>query len=113
MMRVASPLRPSSAPRLLSLLCVAAALLLGGILGIASRGAAAQMAASIGVTYGQPKVSPAEFNGDLSKLPALQITIGEPRIQRPLLRGPPSMKQPTLAPHTPRTALSGAHLLLL
>jgi|KBSSwiStaDraftv2_1062776.scaffolds.fasta_scaffold00786_15 hypothetical protein len=111
MMKVASPLRPSSAPRLLSLLCVAAALLLGGILGIASRGAAAQMAESIGVTYGQPKVFPAEFNGDLSKLPALQITIGEPRIQRPLLRGPPSMKQPTLAPPPPAPAISGAPLV--
>ncbi len=44
------------------------------------------------VTYAQPKVFPAEFNGDLSKLPLAPRSTVEPRPYRPLLRGPPSSK---------------------
>jgi hypothetical protein len=71
-----------------ALLCVA---LLGG----ASQDAAAQSPAAEGVTYGQPKIFPGEFNGDLRKLTTtLPVTTDETAIYRPLLRAPLSMKQP-------------------
>ncbi|NDP43375.1 MAG: Ig-like domain repeat protein, partial [Aromatoleum sp.] len=55
---------------------------------------AAAPAAIDGVTYGQPKVVPAEFNGDLAKLPPLAFSkAGEtPTVYRPRLQGPLSTK---------------------
>ncbi len=61
-------------------------------------GVYAQAPAYDGVTYGQPKVVPGEFNGDLSKLsPAVQA-IPAPKVYRPLLQGPRPTKLSTETP---------------
>ena len=64
----------------------------------ASSIAAAQIPASAGIAYGQPKVSPAEFNGDLSKLPRAPAGAAVPQSKpyRPRLPGPPSTKVLTI-----------------
>ena len=52
------------------------------------------------ITYGQPAVAAAQFDGDLRRLPLAQSTAQAPRISRPLLRGPAASKLPSgqLAP---------------
>jgi hypothetical protein len=64
--------------------------------------AAAQAPAIAGITYGQPKVSPAEYNGDLSKLPRLPAGAAVPQSKpyRPRLPGPPSTKILTVGPES-------------
>ncbi len=58
-------------------------------------GASAQAPAVDVVTFGQPKVVPYEFNGDLSRLsPAVQA-ISAPKAYRPLLQGPRPTKPST------------------
>jgi len=64
--------------------------------------AAAQEPAVAGVTYGQPKVTPGEYNGDLSRRPlAAEAAVARPKIYRPRLPGPPSTKFSTTAPALP------------
>src|SRR5947209_3409632 len=66
--------------------------------------ASADLPAYDGVAYGQPKVVPGEFTGDISKLPSLQKSVRAPRAYRPRLPGPPSTKfltQVPLAPSAP------------
>jgi hypothetical protein len=63
--------------------------------------AAAELPAYDGVTYGQPKVIPGEFKGDLSSLPLAQKTLRAPRPYRPRLPGPPSTKFMTQVPLAP------------
>ncbi len=53
---------------------------------------AASAGAFEAVTVAGPTILPAEFNGDLSKLPARPVASGSPSISRPLLLGPPSTK---------------------
>src|SRR5205823_13942965 len=58
--------------------------------------AAAQLPVVAGVTYGQPKVTPGEYNGDLSRRPlAAEAAEAVPRqkVYRPRLPGPPSTKR--------------------
>jgi hypothetical protein len=68
----------------------------------ASSIAAAQAPGAAGITYGQPKVVPAEFNGDLSKLPRAPAgaAISQNKPYRPRLPGPPSMKILTVGPES-------------
>jgi Bacterial Ig-like domain (group 3) len=83
--------------------------LFGGLLGAASQESAAQSSEVVGVTYGQPEVHPAEVNGDLKLLPLAPTTLGNPKIYRPRLPGPPSTKfqsLPAAAPSAPQP-LSG------
>jgi len=63
---------------------------------------AAQAPGVAGITYGQPKVVPAEFNGDLSKLPRAPAGAAIPQNKpyRPRLPGPPSMKILTVGPES-------------
>ncbi len=73
-------------------------LIVGLIVGLAASAdsRAAAPAAIDGVTYGQPKVVPTEFNGDLAKLSPLALSkAGEaPKVYRPRLQGPLSTKVP-------------------
>jgi Big-like domain-containing protein/F5/8 type C domain-containing protein len=73
--------------------------LVAGLLGAASQGHAAQSSEIAGITYGQPEVHPAEFNGDLRVLFA-PATLGNPKVYRPRLAGPPSTKVQSPAPPT-------------
>ena len=66
--------------------------LFGGFLGAASQGRAGQPFEGVGVTYGQAKVIPGEFNGDLSLLPLAPTTHGNLKTYRPRLPGPPPTK---------------------
>jgi len=66
--------------------------LFGGFLGAASQGRAGQPFEGVGVTYGQAKVVPGEFNGDLSLLPLAPTTHGNLKTYRPRLPGPPPTK---------------------
>jgi hypothetical protein len=75
--------------------------LFGGFVGAAAQGLAGQSSEIVGVTYGQPKVIPGEFNGDLSKRPSAPKTVRVPPIYRPLLRPPPSTKFMTATPPLP------------
>ncbi|TMH47883.1 MAG: hypothetical protein E6H60_12795, partial [Betaproteobacteria bacterium] len=82
--------------------------LFGGFLGATSQGRAGQPFESVGVTYGQAKVIPGEFNGDLSLLPLAPTTLGNPKTHRPRLPGPPPTKfqSPLAAPSAPQ-AIAG------
>jgi len=55
------------------------------------------------ITYGQPAVPAAQFDGDLRHMPLAQSPAAAPRIYRPLLRGPVSSKLPSgaLSPSAP------------
>jgi hypothetical protein len=85
---------------LLSPPSLSGALVLGALLCGASA-ASAQSTSVEAVTQAQPQVLPAEFNGDLSKLPALPFGVGEAPPYRPLLRRPPTTKVPSVAPPAP------------
>ena len=64
-----------------------------------------------GVTYGQPTVTPGEYNGDLSRRPlAAEAAVPRQKIYRPRLPGPPSTKFMTapVLPSAPQ--ISGAPL---
>src|SRR5438552_18842225 len=80
----------------------------GGFLGATSQGRAEQPFESVGVTYGQAKVIPGEFNGHLSLLPLAPTTLGNPKTHRPRLPGPPPTKfqSPLAAPSAPQ-AIAG------
>ena len=75
--------------------------LLGASAALAGQVAPASVQPIDAVTVGQPRVAPAEFNGDLSKLPPVTPTIGEPPIYRPLLPGPMSTKYLRYSPPAP------------
>jgi hypothetical protein len=98
--------RPATDARLAVARIALTIALFGVLLGAASPARAAQSSEIAGVTYGQPKVIPGEFNGDLSRLPLAPKAVRVPPIYRPLLRAPPSTKfmtatpQPPLAPQT-------------
>jgi hypothetical protein len=77
-----------------------------------SNAAAAQGLGEAGITYGQPKVVPGEYNGDLSRKPlAADAASVRPKIYRPRLPGPPQTKSLTagpalLSPSTPSAPLA-------
>ena len=59
----------------------------------------AQLPAVAGVTYGQPKVTPGEYSGDLSRRPlAAEAAAPREKIYRPRRAGPTSTKFMTAAP---------------
>jgi len=60
--------------------------------------AAAGTSQGAAITYGQPAVAPAQFSGDLRRLPTAPAQVASTRIYRPLLRGPASSKVPAKAP---------------
>ncbi len=76
--------------------------------------AAAQLPAVAGVTYGQPKVTPGEYNGDLSRRPlaagAAEAAVPRQKVYRPRLPGPPSTKRITAAVLPSAPEASGALL---
>src|SRR2546430_14839990 len=63
--------------------------------------AAAQVTAVGGVTYGQPKVTPGEYNGDLSRRPLAPTAVGKPKVYRPPFRPPPATEVMTGTPPPP------------
>jgi hypothetical protein len=75
-------------PRAVSIVCVGIAVVVGGLVGSSSWSMAAESAAGAAVAYEQPKVVPAEFNGDVRSLPIAPLGASRPRSYRPLLRGP-------------------------
>jgi hypothetical protein len=108
-MKVALP-SPRNGVVRFSLLGLGIALLSTGLLGGVAGGVAAQSFAVEGVTYGQPKVIPGEFSGDVRKLSAPPVMIEEPPIYRPLLRGPPPMRPPPAAPRPSAPDIIGGPL---
>ena len=64
------------------------------------------------MTYGQPKIVPGEFNGDLRGLPLAPKSARAPKPYRPLRRPPPQPKFAT-APPAPKAAEISAALLAL
>ncbi len=85
------------------------ALLLAGLVGVASQAAAVELPAVEAVTYDGPKVTPHEFTGDLRHLPpALPTQAPAERPYRPRLRPPVSPKIPLVgAPTEKAAAISG------
>src|SRR6202165_6197915 len=77
---------PAESLRTMLQIPLTAALVLGFFIVGAAADAAAQGATLV---VEQPKVFPAEFNGDLSLLPRTPLGTGEPRPYRPRLSGPP------------------------
>jgi hypothetical protein len=80
-----------------------AALLFGALFFAVSVQSFGQETVIEGVTYAQPRVHPAEFRGDLSKLPSF-ATSNFPRQGKPYrsrLQGPPSTKFGKAAPSAP------------
>ena len=99
-MHAVSNARRKRALRLLPVPSVSGPLIFAALLCGASA-ANAQTDSVEAVTQAQPQVVPAEFNGDLSKLPALPFAAGEAPVYRPLLRKPLTAKVPSAAPAAP------------
>ena len=96
-MRVATVARP----RAVSIVWVSMALVFGGFAGSSSPSIAAESAAADAVAHEQPKVVPAEFNGDVRNLPMAPSGPSELRPYRPLLRPPSTTKVRPLMPEAP------------
>ena len=84
-MRVATVARR----RAVSIVWLGMALVFGGFAGSSSPSIAAESAAADAVAHEQPKVVPAEFNGDVRNLPMAPSGPSELQPYRPLLRPPP------------------------
>lgn len=76
-------------PRAMRIVCVGMALVVGGFAGGSLPSMAAESAAVEAVAHEQPKVVPAEFNGDVRTLPMAPFGAVTLRPYRPLLRPPP------------------------
>ena len=92
--------RRRNALRWVSIPSLCGALILSGLPSIALD-AGAQSTGIEAVTQAQPQVVPAEFDGDLSKLPPLPFGVGEVPPYRPLLRPPRPTLRPSAAPAAP------------
>src|SRR5438045_6887359 len=88
-------------PRAVSIVGVGLALVVGGFAGGSSPSIAAESAAGDAVVHEQPRVVPAEFNGDVRNLPMVPSYAVTPRPYRPLLRPPPPTKARPQNPETP------------